>query len=67
MSGTSFAAPFLTGAIALLWSIFPKATAGQIINSIRGRKISKNNNRSIVPQLLNVEASYRELQKTTRK
>ena len=26
MSGTSFAAPFVTGGIALLWSIFPNVT-----------------------------------------
>jgi subtilisin family serine protease len=30
MSGTSFAAPFVTRAIALLWSIFTKATAAEI-------------------------------------
>jgi subtilisin family serine protease len=35
LSGTSFAAPFVTGAIALLWPIFSKATAADIKNSIR--------------------------------
>jgi subtilisin family serine protease len=35
MSGTSFAAPLVTGIVALLWSIFRRATAGQIIYTLR--------------------------------
>ena len=34
MTGTSFAAPFVTGAIALLWSIFPNITSAAIIHAI---------------------------------
>jgi subtilisin family serine protease len=61
MSGTSFAAPFVTGAIALLWSIFPKATAPEIIHSII---TASQNRRSIIPPLLNSEAAWKVLGKT---
>jgi subtilisin family serine protease len=63
MSGTSVAAPFVTGSIALLWSIFPNATPAAIMHSIR-RGISFNrrrHRRSIIPPLLNVEAAWNEL------
>ena len=61
MSGTSVAAPFVTGSIALLWSIFPNATPAAIMHSIR-RGISFNRRRrSIIPPLLNVEAAWNEL------
>jgi subtilisin family serine protease len=59
MSGTSFAAPFVTGAIALLWSIFPSATAGAIIHSITRSALFKR--RSIIPSLLNVETAWKTL------
>ena len=66
MSGTSFAAPFVTGAIALLWSIFPNASAAQMVHSIRNRFMSRNRERSIIPPLLNAETPYRILQKTIK-
>jgi subtilisin family serine protease len=54
-SGTSVAVPFVTGAIALLWSEFPRASAAQI-------KLAINNNNSrraaIFPPLLDVAAAY---------
>ena len=56
LSGTSFATPFVTGGIALLWSIFPNTTPAVIINSIT-RGISFNRRRSIIPPLLNGEAA----------
>jgi subtilisin family serine protease len=64
MSGTSFAAPFVTGSIALLWSIFPKATTSQIMTSmIKG---ISSHRRSIIPPLLNAEAAFNFLKNTLR-
>ena len=63
MSGTSFAAPFVTGALALLWSIFPTASPTRI-NSRDSIGSSERSHRSIIPPLLNVEATYRILQNT---
>jgi subtilisin family serine protease len=42
MSGTSMAAPFVTGTAALLWSLRPKATASQIRQAILAGVDSKN-------------------------
>jgi subtilisin family serine protease len=59
MSGTSFAAPFVTGSIALLWSVFPNATPAAIISSITTSTSFKR--RSIIPPLLDVEAAWNKL------
>jgi subtilisin family serine protease len=59
MSGTSFAAPFVTGSIALLWSIFPNASPAAIVYSMKANSSFKR--RSIIPPLLNVEAARNEL------
>jgi len=61
MSGTSFAVPFVTGALALLWSIFPKARAAELIRAIRHAGSSYSHHRSIVPPLLDVELAYQVL------
>jgi len=61
MSGTSFAAPFVTGAIALLWSIFPNTNAATIIHSIR-TGVSFNRH-SVIPPLLNAELAYNVLKR----
>jgi subtilisin family serine protease len=65
MSGTSFAAPFVTGSIALFWSIFPKTTPTELIRAIR-LTASRQSHRSIIPPLLNVEATYHLLQNVTK-
>jgi subtilisin family serine protease len=61
MSGTSFAAPFVTGVIALLWSICPNITAATIIHSIR-TGVSFNRH-SVIPPLLNAELAYNVLKR----
>jgi subtilisin family serine protease len=58
MSGTSVAAPFVTGMIALLWSLFPQASAEQIRSAVLLPQVER---RSIVPPLLNADASWRYL------
>lgn len=55
-SGTSAAAPFVTGAIALLWSEFPKATAAQIKLAVT--QAGKTPRRTIAPPVLNAWAAY---------
>lgn len=64
MSGTSFAAPFVTGAIALLWSIFTNATAAEIILSLTRDKL--NRRPSIIPRMLNVKETYKVLKNTSK-
>ena len=54
-AGTSVAAPLVTGALALLWSSFPDASAAEIIHAA---VTSRRRMRSIVPPLLDVEAAY---------
>jgi len=55
-SGTSAAAPFVTGAIALLWSEFPKAAVGRIKLAVTGA--DGRPRKSIVPPTLNAGAAY---------
>lgn len=55
MCGTSVAAPFVTGTIALLWSIFPQASATEIKSALIQIKGSR---RTVVPPLLNACTSY---------
>jgi subtilisin family serine protease len=61
-SGTSAAAPFVTGAIALLMSIFPDATAAQLRLAVtRGKELRRP---TVVPPLLDAWAAY-QLMATT--
>lgn len=59
LGGTSVAAPFVTGAIALLWSQFPGASAAQIKLAIT--QTSPPRRASVVPPLLNAATSYQTL------
>ena len=59
MMGTSVAAPFVTGTIALLWSIFPSVSASAIRNAV----LHPNGHRrtTVVPPLLDARLAYRYL------
>jgi subtilisin family serine protease len=59
LGGTSVAVPFVTGAIALLWSEFPSATAAQIRFTMS--EVSAQRRASVVPPLLNAAAAYQSL------
>jgi subtilisin family serine protease len=51
--GTSVAAAFVTGAVALLWSLFPAASAGEIKRAVSGA----GRRRGVTPPLLDAEAA----------
>jgi subtilisin family serine protease len=59
LGGTSAATPFVTGAIALLWSEFPAASAAQIKLAV-GRTAGVGR-ASVIPPLMNAEAAFRIL------
>ena len=60
-SGTSVAVPFVTAAIALLWSLFPDSSAGQVQFAVtQGAGAPR---RSITPPLLNGWAAYQSMVK----
>jgi subtilisin family serine protease len=62
LGGTSVAVPFVTGAIALLWSEFPRATAAQIKLALA--PITPRS--SVVPPLLDAAMAWQTLQAHTR-
>jgi subtilisin family serine protease len=55
--GTSAAAPFVTGAIALLWSEFSVASAAELSLAVRGMR--RASRMSIAPPLLDAWSAYR--------
>ena len=57
-SGTSVAAPFVTGAIALLWSLFPSATAQEVKLAATQATVRRV---SVVPPLLDAWTAYQTL------
>ncbi len=59
LGGTSVAVPFVTGAIALLWSEFPAATAAQVKLAITQATTPRR--ASVVPPLLDAAATYQIL------
>jgi subtilisin family serine protease len=63
-SGTSVAAPFVTGAVALIWSQFPKANAPQIKRAITQTHAPRRG--SVVPPLLDAWATYQTMPAITR-
>lgn len=60
-AGTSVAAAFVTGAIALLWSRFPDATAGDVRSAVTGGHRRRT---SVIPPVLDGWEAYRLLSAT---
>jgi subtilisin family serine protease len=61
-AGTSFAAAFVTGAAALLWSVFPTVDAG----SIRGALTGGPRRATVIPPLMDAQAALDRLAPTGR-
>lgn len=61
LGGTSAAAPFVTGAIALLWSEFPTATATEMKLAAAQAYVPRR--RTVVPPLLDAWAAYQVMRR----
>jgi subtilisin family serine protease len=59
--GTSAAAPFVTGTVALLWSAFPAATAAEIRFAVSQATVARRT--TVVPPLLDAWAAYQIMEK----
>jgi subtilisin family serine protease len=59
LSGTSAAAPFVTGAIALLYSIFPNVTAAEVKSVVMRANATRRT--SVIPPLLDAWTAYQNL------
>jgi subtilisin family serine protease len=62
LNGTSAAAPFVTGTIALLWSEFPAADAAEVILAIT--RCSRKLPNTLVPPLLDARAAHQAVAST---
>jgi subtilisin family serine protease len=58
-AGTSVAAPFVSGAAALLWSLFPDATVADVARALLYPGVARR--RTVIPPLLNAWSAYRVL------
>jgi subtilisin family serine protease len=63
--GTSAATPFVTGTIALLWSVFPAATAAEIRYAVT--QASATRRTTVVPPLLNAWGAYHMMNTSVRR
>jgi subtilisin family serine protease len=63
LGGTSVAAPFVTGTIALLWSMFPRASAAEVKHAVTMSAYGRRRT-TIVPPLLDAWASYQTIART---
>jgi subtilisin family serine protease len=61
LGGTSAAAPFVTGAIALLWSEFPAATAAEV--KFAATQAYAPRRTTVVPPLLDAWAAYQTMRR----
>jgi subtilisin family serine protease len=59
LGGTSAAAPFVTGAVALLWSEFPQASAAQM--KIALTQADRRRHGTIIPPVLDAWAAHQRL------
>jgi subtilisin family serine protease len=59
LAGTSAAAPFVTGAVGLLWSVFPQATAADVKRAVT--QAGGVRRTTVVPPLLDAWAAYQAL------
>jgi subtilisin family serine protease len=59
LGGTSAAAPFVTGAVVLLWSLFPAASGAEI--RVAFMHAHARERATITPPLLNAWATYQAL------
>jgi len=64
LGGTSVATPFVTGAVALIWSEFPGATAAAVRSAITQAAAPRRT--TIVPPLLNAWAGHRAMSESRR-
>jgi len=58
LGGTSVAAPFVTGTIALLWSEFPDAGPAEVTSAVTGVVGYVRRRTTVVPPLLDAWAAY---------